>query len=75
MQGKLYYSAQEVQVMLGVSRGKAYKIIKELNKELEEKGFIVIAGKIPIKFFSEHFYGLALQTTEEVAPQPATTIL
>ena len=30
----LYFTAKEVAVMLGVSRGKAYGIIKELNCEL-----------------------------------------
>ena len=44
--------------MLGVSRGKAYQLVKKLNEELDEKGFIVIAGRIPKKFFNEHYYGL-----------------
>ena len=51
MQGHLYYTASEVQEMLGVSRGKAYQVVRDLNEELETKGFIVIAGKIPKKFF------------------------
>ena len=59
MQNCLYYTAPEVQSMLGVSRGKAYKVVKELNEELESRGFIVIAGKIPKQFFNEHYYGLS----------------
>lgn len=58
MQSCLYYTASEVQCMLGVSRGKAYQIIKDLNQELGAKGYIVIAGKIPKQFFNEHYYGL-----------------
>lgn len=46
MQDRLYFTAQEVQEMLGVSRAKAYKIVKELNDELASKGFIVTAGKV-----------------------------
>lgn len=61
MQGCLYYTASEVQEMLGVSRGKAYQVVRDLNEELETKGFIVIAGKIPKQFFNEHYYGLAVQ--------------
>lgn len=38
----VFYSAQEVAEILGVSRTKAYKIVKELNLELKAKGFIVI---------------------------------
>ena len=70
MQGYLYYTASEVQEMLGVSRGKAYQVVRDLNEELETKGFIVIAGKIPKKFFEEHFYGFPAQS-----PQAASTQL
>mgnify|MGYP001056867306 FL=1 len=60
MQDRLYFTAQEVQEMLGVSRAKAYKIVKEFNDELASKGFIVTAGKIPKKFLSEKYYGMTV---------------
>ena len=59
MAQSLYYTANEVKEMLGISRGHAYKIVKQLNDELAGKGFIVVAGRIPKKYFAEHFYGLA----------------
>ncbi len=59
MQGCLYYTANEIMEMLGISRGHAYKIVKQLNEELSSKGFIVVAGRVPKKYFAEHFYGLA----------------
>lgn len=55
---KVYYTAQEVADMLGISRGHAYRIVKKLNEELSEKGFIIIAGKIPKKYLEEHYYGM-----------------
>lgn len=55
----IYYSAEDVKEMLGISRGHAYKIVKKLNEELAKQGFIVIAGRVPKKFFVEHFYGMA----------------
>ena len=55
----IYYTAADVQQMLGISRTKAYMLIKELNGELGDKGYIVITGKIPKKFFAEKFYGMA----------------
>lgn len=58
MQGCLYYTANEVMEMLGISRGHAYKIVKQLNEELAGKGFIVVAGRVPKKYFAEHFYGM-----------------
>ena len=55
----VFYSAQEVAEILGVSRTKAYKIVKELNIELQAKGFIVIAGKIPKRYFEERCYAFS----------------
>ena len=59
MDSKVYYTAMEVANLLGVSRAKGYKIVRELNEELTKKGYIVIAGKIPKKFFEEQYYGFA----------------
>ena len=49
----LYYTANEVGEMLGISRGHAYKIVKSLNEQLASKGFIVIAGKVPKKYLNQ----------------------
>ena len=59
MQECLYFTAVEIAEMLGVSRAKAYKIVKELNDELAAKGYIVVAGKVPKKFLADKYYGLA----------------
>ena len=67
MTNSLFYTAQEVQKMLEVSRGKAYDVVRELNEQLEQMGFIVVAGKVPKKFFNEHFYGMDLQQNVETA--------
>lgn len=53
-----YITADEIQEIVGVSRTKAYQIIRDLNKELKSKGYITIAGKCPMQFFQERFYGL-----------------
>lgn len=55
----LYYTALEVGELLGVSRTKAYKIVKELNAELQAKGYIVIAGKVPKRYFEERCYAFS----------------
>lgn len=39
--------------ILDVKETKAYKIIKELNQELEKKGYITVAGRVPRKYFFE----------------------
>lgn len=55
-----YYTVEEVQRLLGVSKSKAYKIIKELNAELKENGYIVTPGKISRKYLEEKCYGLVM---------------
>jgi len=57
MNEKIYYSADEVAAMLGVSIGKSYKILREMNRDLANKGFLTIAGKIPVEYFREKWYG------------------
>ncbi len=50
-------TAQDVVDMLGVSKGHAYKIIRQLNRELEDSGYIVVSGKIPRAYWDKKFYG------------------
>ena len=54
---KRYVDANEVCEALGISKGKAYSIIRNLNKELSSKGFITVAGKCSRKYFEEKYYG------------------
>ena len=58
MEQSIFISAQEVADMLGISKSKAYRIVRELNEELEAKGFITVAGRVSRKFFEERFYGV-----------------
>ena len=53
----LYFTAMEVSEILGVSRAKAYKIVRALNEELKAAGYVTVSGKVPKKYFSEKFYG------------------
>lgn len=54
---KAYLTAKEIAEIVGVSQSMAYTIIRKLNAELAEKNFITIKGKVPVKFFSEKYYG------------------
>jgi len=56
---KLYITANELAGMLGISIGQAYKIIRKLNQELEKEGFIIIAGKIPRRYFEKRWFGFS----------------
>lgn len=51
MQDELYYQVKDVMNILNVKQTKAYSIIKKLNQELDEKGFITVAGRVPRVYF------------------------
>ena len=53
---KRFLSAQDVASELECSKSKAYTIIKQLNEELTEKGFVTLHGKINAKYFYERTY-------------------
>ena len=59
MDERLMMTATDVAKILGVSVGHAYKIIKKLNAELEQAGYLVIAGKVPRGYFEKRWYGFA----------------
>ena len=56
---KFLMTVSEIMEELGVSKSFAYKLMQKMNKELENKGFIVINGKVSRKYFEEQFYGMA----------------
>ena len=61
-----FLTADQVAEAIGVSRSTAYRIIKRLNQELENKGYITVSGKVSKKYFADRFYGGA----ELMKPQP-----
>lgn len=50
---KRYMTVKDVQDVLGISKSKAYGIIRELNEELKGKGYLVVRGKTSRAYF-EH---------------------
>lgn len=59
---KQYLTAREVAEILGVSQGKAYSVIRELNNQLKARGYITISGKVNRTFFEEKcLYGATME--------------
>ena len=54
---KQYMTAADVAETMGVSLGKAYKLIRDMNKELQDSGYLTVSGKVPIKFFEKKYFG------------------
>ena len=57
MTNKRFVTFEEVQEDFGVSRTKAYELIKQLNEELEQAGYLVIRGRVSRKYYLERTYG------------------
>ena len=58
MEKELFVRAEEVARELGVSKPYAYKLVREMNEELKQKGFLTIPGRVSRNYFEEKFYGL-----------------
>ncbi len=54
---KLFLNAKDIIDLTGMSEAYAYKLIKKLNTELEQKGYITIRGKVSRDYFEERIYG------------------
>ena len=59
MDKNMFFNAKEVAAILGVSVGHSYKLIKIMNDELKEKGYLTVSGKVPKKYFETRYYGFS----------------
>lgn len=50
---KVFYYVEDICEMLDISQIKAYEIIRKLNEELTQKGYITIRGRVAKKYFEE----------------------
>lgn len=48
-----FLNASDVANIMQISTTSAYRIIKRLNAELQDQGYIIIPGKISRRFFEE----------------------
>lgn len=46
---------REVMECLGISQSGAYNVIRDLNNELKERGFLTIRGKVEERYLYERF--------------------
>ena len=49
MENKAFLTVEEVAAEMGVSKSYAYKIVKKLNEELQQMGYV--AGRINANYF------------------------
>lgn len=53
-----FIGAKEVAEIIGSSESKAYSIIRQLNAELNDKGYITVRGRVSRAYFEEKLYGV-----------------
>lgn len=51
MDQKTFMTVDEVAAEMGVSKSYAYKIVKQLNQELQELGYLTVSGHINTNYF------------------------
>jgi transposase len=53
MEQKIFYTAEEVAEMFGISRSHAYKMIREMNTELAAQGYLTFSGKVSCQYLKQ----------------------
>ena len=51
MVGKNFMTVEEVAQELNVSKSYAYKVVRELNAEMRELGYLTVTGRVNTNFF------------------------
>ncbi len=51
-------TAKDIAEMCDISESKSYQIIRQLNEELKEKGFLTFRGRVSRAYFMEKMYGM-----------------
>ncbi len=59
-----FIKAEEVAQLLEVSVPYAYKVIRKLNQELADKGYLTVSGRVSRQYFNERMYNGSAQKKE-----------
>ena len=67
MSKNLFIKVDEMVKELQISKPYAYKLMRDMNAELEAQGYMTIAGRVSRKYFEEKFYGMRSKEVVELA--------
>lgn len=51
MENKPFMTVEEVAKELNVSTSYAYKVVRELNEEMQQLGYLTVRGRVNTNFF------------------------
>ena len=57
MEKQLFVTAETIVKDFGVSKGYAYRMIRQMNAELKTKGYLTVAGRVSKAYYLEKIYG------------------
>lgn len=52
---RTHLTAEDIAYLLSRSISAAYKILNDLNSDLEAKGYYTVRGRVPKKYFCDRF--------------------
>lgn len=52
---RTHLTADDIAYLLSRSQSVAYKVLNDLNADLERQGYYTIRGRVPKKYFCERF--------------------
>lgn len=55
---KQVYGVKDLCELFGISESKSYELIRVMNAELAQKGFLTLRGKVPAVYVQERFFGV-----------------
>ena len=55
---KQVLTAKDISEICCISESKSYKVIRQLNEELNKKGYLTFRGRVSSAFFYEKMYGM-----------------
>lgn len=53
MEEKTFFTVDEVAKELSVSKSYAYKVVRELNEEMQKLGYVTVRGRVNVNFFKK----------------------
>ena len=66
MTNDLFMKVEDVAKELNVSKSYAYKIVRQLNSELKNMGFLTVSGRVSRRYFMEKLcYGFEIKKGDE----------
>lgn len=55
---KQVLTAKDISEICGISESKSYQVIRQLNAELDKKGYLTFSGRVSTVYFNERMYGM-----------------